>query len=321
MNASLPALLQNLSSTNFSTGTELAEKLSVSRATINGWVKQLVELGVDVHSVKGKGYRLSEPADLLDKVEFARQLSEECPLEASLCDFEWEVDSTNKRALTHTRLLNKWHLYSCEYQTAGRGRRGRQWQSGLASNLMFSLAKKTNWSPTELSSAPLITGLAIAQVLTQIGVAGVSVKWPNDIYIHGEKVAGVLCELQGSPQDDALLVVGVGINVQQAPAVAEQKVTSLASHQCELNRTELLAKVVEQILNSFRRAGQFGLQSVMDAWPRYDFLKDKPIKVNRGEHWQEGIARGINEQGQLVVETEKGALEPLSGGEVTVRWI
>jgi BirA family biotin operon repressor/biotin-[acetyl-CoA-carboxylase] ligase len=149
----------------------------------------------------------------------------------------------------------------------------------------------------------------------------VQVKWPNDLYINGRKLAGILCELQGSPVDEALLVVGIGINIFSKPADVDSPAAMLSDHVVgSLDRNELLADISRNIVDRLERAQSGDLAALILQWQDYDYLKDKNVRVLLGEQVVMGVAAGINQKGELLLRHADGSVRSFNGGEVSVRW-
>ena len=314
-------LIIGLKNGEFVSGQKLASELNVSRTTISSWVAELVSFGLDVNKVTGKGYRLCTPIELLDRRSLLSLLSVEVQSKLKVLDILADSESTNKIALSSQYEVNEWKLFASEFQHAGRGRRGREWLSPFGANLLFSLGHKTIWKAEILYLASMISGLAVAEVLRQEIGDKVKLKWPNDVYIGDQKVAGILCELLGSPQDEALLVIGIGINVNDNPNGTDIPSTKLSDHVCApVNRTELLAKLTNRIITDLSQANQNGVGQFFNKWAAIDYLRDKQVKVIQGSNIFKGLARGIDKSGQLIIELEDATLRSFNGGEVSVRW-
>lgn len=315
------AILAKLSAEQFISGTQLAEQLNISRAAIARHVTELQQLGVDIFAVKGRGYRLAQPLDLIapDKLEGLLQAS--LPAQAKLHVVPI-IDSTNQF------WLNKKddHVASgsacfAESQSAGRGRRGRTWQSPFGAALYCSVWWRSQNNLSELMGLSVAIGLAITRWLHQLGVPA-KVKWPNDIYIEQQKVAGILVELEGRPDGCGSAVVGVGLNIHLPKASSEQidqPWTHLHQWLSPLpNRTELAAGLYQAVIESLQTFESGGLQTCLADWSQYDVFTDKPVSLLMGSHHIDGICRGVDGQGALLVETAEG-VRSFFGGELSLR--
>lgn len=314
-------ILQQLSAEQFTSGQVLGNALGISRAAIAKHIKELTHWGVDIFSVKGKGYRLAKPLQMLDEQRIRAALP---PASTHLPIMLFPViDSTNRYWMQ--RYQSQPENGSCclaEMQTAGRGRRGRVWQSPFAAALYLSTYWFSDRSIAEMMGLSLAVGISMANWLTELGIDDVTVKWPNDIYIGGEKAAGILIELAGESDGHCHLVVGVGLNLDLPKQVGEhidQAFTDLHSHlRPSPERNHLAAGLIHSVTDAIRDYHQHDMARVVTAWPQFDHFKDQPIRLLMGSHTITGVARGINHQGALLVETEQG-IKAYYGGEISVR--
>jgi len=317
-------LLHVLADHKMWSGEALASKLGVTRATVSQWIKQLQQSGMEFNIVKGRGYRLVSPVQLLDKQLLLDSLSPKVRSLLSLVDISVQSPSTNDSAMKAQYPPGKWLLFSTEHQTQGRGRRGRTWESPPCSNLAFSLGYKGHIPMSQLYMSSLIAGYAVASELADCCQVDVKIKWPNDVYINDKKVAGILCELQGSPPDDVLLVIGTGINVFSEPNLTTQgaaDVTSLAREsRSGFTRTELLARLTDRMISFFYEFEKNGVDWFIKQWSALDLLNGRPIRVLKGDQVFQGVGAGIDESGQLRLKDQSGAVVLFNGGEVSVRW-
>ncbi|MEJ2046358.1 MAG: biotin--[acetyl-CoA-carboxylase] ligase [Reinekea sp.] len=314
------SLIDCLSNNDFVSGEVLSHQFSVSRTTISTWIAELESYGLTVHRVKGKGYRLIDRLQLLDKAVIHKGLSAELLDSISVIDIAAESASTNQTAMKANYFDEKWKLFASEYQHTGRGRRGRQWVSPIGTNLLFSLARKAVWPPNVLYGASILTGIAVAEALQKYIHVPAKIKWPNDIYLEDAKAAGILCEMQGSPTDEALLVVGVGINVFSSPVLNEKATTNLGRYSLgKLDRNFLLIDLVASIINSIMQAVG-NSANCYSKWVDYDYLYMKSVEIHQGQAITSGIANGIDDRGQLKLVLFSGEEQVFNGGEVSVRW-
>jgi BirA family biotin operon repressor/biotin-[acetyl-CoA-carboxylase] ligase len=316
-------LISRISEAEFVSGQALATEFNVSRATISSWMAQLDSFGLQINKVQGRGYRLQSPVKLLNKELIVDYLGMESAQRFNVINIVAETASTNQIAMQSNYPDERWHLNATEYQSAGKGRRGKVWQSPFGASLLFTLGMKRHWAADVLYLASLLAGLALAEVISKRVVedALVQVKWPNDLYINGQKLAGILCELQGSPVDEALLVVGIGINIFSKPTDVDNPAAMLDDYAVTpIDRNELLAEISRKIVNQFERAQSGELTMLIHEWQRYDYLKNREVKVHLGERVVFGVASGINSRGELVLRLADGSNRSFNGGEVTVRW-
>ncbi|NTS78733.1 bifunctional biotin--[acetyl-CoA-carboxylase] ligase/biotin operon repressor BirA [Catenovulum sp. SM1970] len=322
LNDNLLSLLSLLAGNDFHSGDKLASVLKVSRAAVSKRVAKLNELGIEVHSVKGKGYQLSPLIDLYDVEQITAALSNRFHITHTT-----QTASTNddaKKLLADNNDNTHWHLVLTEQQNAGRGRRGRSWVSSFAQNLAISLGLSLDIPVSQLSGLSIAVGLSLAKSLNELGYPA-QLKWPNDIYLNGEKLAGILLELEGAFDANCNVIVGIGINVnmpannQDAKAQIEQAWTSLYQYSGKsINRSQLLITLIERLAKDLEHFIKYGLVGQEKTWQNYDRFYNQPIQLLMPNKTICGVGKGINQEGALLLQTEQG-LETFIGGEISVR--
>ncbi|MCH8553506.1 MAG: biotin--[acetyl-CoA-carboxylase] ligase [Natronospirillum sp.] len=301
-------LLRALKSERFVSGSALAETLQISRTVVNRRLKELADMGLRVHAVTGKGYHLADPFTLLDDppADFPAQI---------LWYRHLLTTSTNEDALALSRLQSRPVLVATEYQTQGRGRRGRAWQSEFGKDLAFSLCLPLS-APETLRPYSLAAGVLLAEALRDFCGVPVSVKWPNDLQVNGAKLAGILTELH-TMDERTWIVLGIGMNVNsQELGKLDQAAVSLRDLLASpLDRSALLARLAKAL------AAALGNDFDTDwhkQWPALDALAGKPVQIESGDRCQLGTAAGVAPDGALLVDTEVGQ-KRITGGQVSVR--
>ncbi|YCH30285.1 bifunctional biotin--[acetyl-CoA-carboxylase] ligase/biotin operon repressor BirA [Erwinia sp. D4-22] len=308
-------LVAILADGEFHSGEQIGEKLGMSRAAINKHIQTLKEWGLDVFTVTGKGYCLSEPVQLLDEAEINQRLDQQGVAVIPV------IDSTNQYLLERMGSLKTGDACVAEYQQAGRGRRGRQWFSPFGANLYLSMYWRLEQGPAAAMGLSLVIGIVIAEVLQQLGAESVRVKWPNDLYLNDRKLAGILVEMIGKTGDAAQIVFGAGINLKMRTpdaSVVNQGWINLQEAGITINRNELVSLLVNQLRHSLRDFEREGLAPFLPRWQRLDNFINRPVKLLIGEREVLGIARGIDQQGGLLLEQD-GVTKPWVGGEISLR--
>lgn len=308
-------IISLLADGEFHSGEHLGESLGMSRAAINKHIQTIREWGVDVFTVPGKGYSLPAAINLLD-VEHILGL-----LEDKRVTVLPVVDSTNQYLLDRLAELTSGDACIAEYQQAGRGRRGRQWVSPFGANLYLSMFWRLEQGPAAAMGLSLVIGIVMAEVLQRLGAEQVRVKWPNDLYLNDRKLAGILVELTGKTGDAAQLVLGAGINMAMRETNAsqiDQRWINLQEAGIAIDRNELAAKLLNELRSSLRQFEVDGLAPFISRWRQLDNFIDRPVKLLIGEQQIFGIARGIDQQGALLLEQE-GVIKPFIGGEISLR--
>ncbi|MFP3440614.1 bifunctional biotin--[acetyl-CoA-carboxylase] ligase/biotin operon repressor BirA [Pantoea sp. SIMBA_133] len=313
---SLPLkLIDILADGEFHSGEQLGETLGMSRAAINKHIQTLKSWGLEVYTVTGKGYSFPAPLQLLNEQEILGQLSQ-----ADIAVIP-VIDSTNQYLLERMHSLPSGSVCLAEYQQAGRGRRGRHWFSPFGANLYMSMYWRLEQGPAAAMGLSLVIGIIMAETLRSLGAQDVRVKWPNDIYLHDRKLAGILVELTGKTGDAAQIVMGAGINLAMRTAEAaqiNQGWINLQEAGVTINRNELAATLINRLREALPVFEQEGLTPFVTRWAELDNFINRPVKLLIGEREVHGIARGIDNQGGLQLEQD-GKIQSWVGGEISLR--
>ncbi|MGY3568477.1 bifunctional biotin--[acetyl-CoA-carboxylase] ligase/biotin operon repressor BirA [Vibrio paucivorans] len=309
------SILKVLSAGGFHSGEGLGEALGISRAAISKHIKGIQEWGVDIYRVQGKGYQLAQPMQLLD----ATVIQSRVTLPVELIPI---IDSTNQYLLDRADSLESGTVCIAEYQAKGRGRRGREWVSPFGSNLYLSMYWRLDAGMAAAMGLSLVVGVAIVEALEKLGVDGVKLKWPNDLYYQDRKLAGILVEMSGQAGAAANLVIGMGMNLKMAENTVgiTQPWSSLTEAVCgeALDRNELASMLVNTLHTALTDYELQGMSGFVERWNRLDNFIGRKVKLIMGQREITGVARGINEQGAVLLETEHG-LESYIGGEISLR--
>lgn len=318
----LTALLRQLADGEWHSGETLAGESGCSRAALAKRVQRLTRLyGLECEAVAGRGYRLALPLDLLDTDTIAGALSGGFRRSTVLL----QTDSTN-RWLLDADADDDPQLCAAEQQTAGRGRRGRSWQAPFASGLMLSVALPFDAPSAGPGALPLALGVAVAECLEGHGLAGIALKWPNDILLRSgdqriAKLGGLLCEARGEMGGRLRIVAGLGINVRHFPALdaLDQPATALDRVLPQPPaRSALVAQLANALLDAAERYARHGFAAFADAFARRDALVQQRVLVHDRAPW-EGSAQGVDHDGALRVQRDDGSMATVHAGDVTVR--
>lgn len=224
-----------------------------------------------------------------------------------------EIDSTN---LYLKKNLNCPRICFAEMQTKGRGRMGRAWHSPFGQNIYMSYAYHFKQDINELSGLSLVIAMAMLNAIKQIGIdAPIMLKWPNDGIYKGQKLMGNLIQMQGEAA-----IIGLGINVNMMECESDditQDWTSLKKITGkEIDRNLLCVALIDNLNTSLQRFCHYGLADFKSQWQQLDYLYNQTIKLNDGEF--SGIAKGINEQGNLLLELANGEIKAFAAGETSI---
>lgn len=311
-------LLKLLKDGRFHSGEALGAILGVSRSAVWKQLQRLEsELGMPIHRVRGRGYRLAEPLQLLEAGAIMSLAHGSCwPMFISD-----SVDSTNAHAL---RLVEEGvvapFLVLAEQQLAGRGRRGRKWVSPFAQNLYYSLVLRIDGGLRQLEGLSLVVGLAVLQALRDSGVSEAGLKWPNDVLVGPRKIAGILLELVGDPADVCHVVLGIGVNANMRVAEeVDQQWTSIRLETGELvDRNQLVAHLGGVLQSYLLRHQQFGFAAIQAEWEKNHLWQGCAVSLVAGVSQIDGVVLGVDRQGALRLDVA-GVENTYSGGELSLR--
>ncbi|WP_100658730.1 bifunctional biotin--[acetyl-CoA-carboxylase] ligase/biotin operon repressor BirA [Alteromonas flava] len=308
-------ILQRLADGKFHSGEGLAGEFGISRTAIANHIKALGELGLDIFSVKGKGYCLADPITLLSTAAINALLPESARLPLTVLPI---IDSTNNYIKQHIEQLPNGQVVVAEAQTAGRGRRGKTWVSPFASSLYLSTCWRFQGGFQQVAGLSLFVGITIIQALQALNIDGLAIKWPNDIYRHGEKLGGILVEIEGQIDTQVNCIIGIGINVNLPDVTAQidQPFTDLSD--LALDRNQLCAAIIQALSTGLPEFASHGLDPIVGIWNEWDIFYQQPVSIHSQGRVVEGINQGIDAQGALLLETPKGQ-QIIHAGEVSLR--
>lgn len=318
-------LIRLLADGRFHSGETLAQGFGVSRAAVWKQLQGLHELlDLEVHAVRGRGYRLARPLELLDPEAIRSALSAAACTRLSSLEIHASIDSTNSHLMrAAVQGAPPGQVCLAEQQTTGRGRRGRHWVSPFGSNIYLSILWRYPLAPMELSGLSLAAGLATVRALSALGVQGVGLKWPNDVLWRGRKLAGLLLEVSGESGGPSQVVLGLGLNTslsERQGEFIEQPWVDLASVSAGqgISRNALAAALLEELLEALDRFHDQGLGPLLDEWQRHDLYHGKRVQLRMAERVVEGIHRGIDKSGALLLDCGEG-VRAFHAGEVSLR--
>jgi len=311
-------LLDLLADGHFHSGEALGEVLGISRGAVWKQIAALSDLGLDIFRVPGRGYRLSRPLEWLNTADIKSALwpSTDARL-TELLLFD-STDSTNSQLLARNGPADAVLGCLAEHQTAGRGRRGRQWISPFGANLYLSLSWPFASLPPDFPALGLVAGVAARRALSDVGVANIQLKWPNDLYAEGAKLGGILLEMRGEPPGACRVVAGMGINV----AMPDRAATEVDQRWIDLShlpggdavsRNALAAALLNRWIEAFAVFETAGFGRFIEEWRSADLLAGHDVEISDGRERLEGRARGVAHDGALELETTDGVRRIVAG--------
>ena len=309
---------------NYVSGQELCEHFGVSRTAVWKAINQLKKEGYCIQAVQNRGYLLVSEDEVFGQNELESRMDTKWA--GHPVSFYDTVNSTNLRAkLDADNGASEGALVVADMQTAGRGRRGRTWSSPAGLNVYFTLILKPQYVPDKASMVTLVMALAVAEGIRETCGVEAGIKWPNDIVANGKKVCGILTEMSVERDFIHHVVIGVGINVGLQEFAPELAATA-TSLQAECGRNVPKAALVANIMKAFEKhyevfRGKADLSGLIGSYNEMLVNRDREVRVLDPKGEYNGIARGINEVGELLVELPDGRVEKVYAGEVSVRGI
>ena len=318
------ALLPLLADGAIVSGQALADALGVSRTAVWKQLRNLEELGLQIESVKGQGYRIPGGIELLAAEEVISALSPIARQLLSELDLRDTVGSTNAEAMERIAAgSGSGYVCSAEQQNAGRGRRGRTWVSPYGRNLYLSAVWEYEQGAAVLEGMSLAVGVVVARALAACGVPPVQLKWPNDLLYDSAKLGGILLEMTGDPAGACQVVVGIGLNVDMptnSATAIDQAWTDVAKV-CggpAPGRNLLLAALLDELLPMLARFEKTGFAAWREEWQGLDAFAGVNVVLHSGSQQMAGRACGVDERGALQLQTTTG-FQSVFGGEISLR--
>jgi BirA family biotin operon repressor/biotin-[acetyl-CoA-carboxylase] ligase len=308
-------LVEALANGQFHSGAKLAEQFDLSRTAIANNIAALQALGLDVYSVKGKGYALAKPLTLLSEHVISEYLAPSVQPQLTLLPV---IHSTNTYVKDNIEQMPQGAVVVAEAQTAGRGRRGRQWVSPFAASLYLSICWRFQGGYQQIGGLSLFVGDCVLKALQSLKVDGLGVKWPNDIYRHGRKLGGILVEVEGQIGSEVSCIIGIGINVDlpDLESQIDQPFNDLSD--LNIDRNHLCAALVNTLHQQMPDFEENGLANIVDSWNQYDVFAKREVAIISQDNTLRGMNLGINVQGALQLQTATGVRD-IHGGEVSLR--
>jgi BirA family biotin operon repressor/biotin-[acetyl-CoA-carboxylase] ligase len=303
-------------------GSELARRFGVTRAAVWKRLAELREAGLPLAAVAGRGYRLELPLELLDAAAIRNRLPEVMRARFGDIAVHWDIDSTSSELLRGAGLRADLAVCLAEQQSAGRGRRGRQWQSPLLCNVYLSVLKRFERGMGSLAGLSLAVGVAVARALERCGARALELKWPNDVLAGEGKLAGILVELGGEFLGPCHAVIGIGANLYlPAPvrAAIEQPVADLATLCAPLPpRNRVVAALLEELAQVLDVFAAGGFAALRGEFERRDRLRGRAITLSDANGVQHGQGAGVDARGALLLR-QGDTITAFDSAEVTVR--
>jgi BirA family biotin operon repressor/biotin-[acetyl-CoA-carboxylase] ligase len=316
------ALLRRLADGEFHSGETLAHEFGVTRATVCNALHDTAPFGLTLYSVRGRGYRLAQPLQWLDAELVRRGLG----AAAGGLHIEILEHAASSNALLLQRSAQgaaSGTVLAVEWQTAGRGRRGRTWHSALGDALTYSVLWRFDGGLAALSGISLAVGVAMMRALHELGVSDAGLKWPNDVLLDDGKLAGILIEAQGDMLGPSAVVIGIGLNLGIPEEMRErigQPASGLRSRgAARTERNHVLAVSLKHLAEVLRGFGKGGFAAMREEWERHHVYHGRGVKLLLPDGTQVlGTVAGVTDDGTLRLQTDDGE-RLFNAGEVSLR--
>ena len=309
---------------DYVSGQELCEHFGVSRTAVWKAVGQLKKEGYRIQAVQNRGYLLETGEELYGRSELASRMDTRWAGHPVM--FYDALGSTNLQAKVDAEQgAAHGTLVVADMQTAGRGRRGRSWSSPPGTNVYFTLILKPRIKPDAASMLTLVMALAVAEGIRETCGMAPGIKWPNDVVMNGKKICGILTEMSAEREYIHYVVTGVGINVKSQefdPEVAA-KATWLEQ---ECGRPVPRARLIASVMQSYEKyyeifLGTGDLAGLQEAYNGLLVNCGRQVHVLDPKGEFQGLSRGINQMGELLVEREDGTVTAVYAGGGSVRGV
>jgi BirA family transcriptional regulator, biotin operon repressor / biotin---[acetyl-CoA-carboxylase] ligase len=310
----------------YHSGEALAARFAVSRSAVWKAVGALAALGVQVAAVRGRGYCLEQPLELLEARAINALLPAALRSRLRYGAVAWSIASTNATLLTATPPApGQFDYLLAEHQSAGRGRQARRWFAPPAGAICLSLGYSYAALPKDAGALSLAIGVCALRALRELGPLPLALKWPNDLIADGRKLGGILIELRAEAAGPAYVVIGIGINCALGRSTAA-RVRASGTEACDLAalgvpavaRNALAAALIREIAHGAECFGREGFAPFAAEWRAADALSGRAVAVHGAGGVIVGHARGISADGALCVHTRDG-LQQFTSGDVSVR--
>jgi len=320
-------LLAALADGDAHSGEELARTFGVTRAAVWKQVPKLTEWGLAVDAVPGVGYRLRRGIELLDAGVLRGALPPHVAARIATLEVFTEIESTNRHVLAAAPPNGLLRVCLAEFQTAGRGRRGRKWSTPLGAGLCLSVGWQFADAPAELSALTLAVGVVVRRAVARVAGIDIALKWPNDLVWDERKLGGILLELTAEGQGGCHVVAGIGLNVALPPELMPtlsdwpRGAVDLASATGGRppSRSALAAALIAELAQLFASYADAGFGAYREDWRAADYLRGRAVRLDDAGGPVAGTAVGIEADGALLIETAPGARRRVIAGDVSVR--
>jgi BirA family biotin operon repressor/biotin-[acetyl-CoA-carboxylase] ligase len=302
---------------------DLSQKLGISRATIRAQIDELRKLGYEIEASPHLGYRLLDSPDVLHADDLLSRLGKTKVIGRDIRVFQ-ETTSTNDVIEKLARDgVKEGVVVFAESQTKGRGRLGRKWSSPAGKGLWFSTLLRPELQPQQATQLIVAAAVALRRAVETVTGLKAEIKWPNDLLLRGKKIAGILTELSAELDRVKHVILGIGVDVNQAsadfPADLRRIATSLRAELDEsVSRSDLAVAILRELDHDYFRVCSGRFAALADEWESFCTTIGQHVVIRVGDRQIRGRAESLGEDGALLLRSQYGHLERIIGGDVTL---
>jgi BirA family biotin operon repressor/biotin-[acetyl-CoA-carboxylase] ligase len=312
-------LMASLADGRMHSGAQLARFLGVTRAAVWKRVASLEKRGVLLLRVRGRGYRLAQPVEMLDAGVIVEHMRPDTRCILHDVRVEFAIKSTN------LELLNRDDSHGClllaEYQSGGRGRRGNRWLSPPAAGICMSLGWRFDQAPAAAGALSMLTGAALMRALSRCGIEGAGLKWPNDLVCRGRKLGGLLIESRGQHAGPMDVVIGAGINVSLPGGLrvpGDNEPIDLAGCGGVTSRNRLAAGIADELVEMLTALDAGNVDTYRETWRRHDLGTGHDGTLRLAGESLTGRVLGVSDAGMLRMRVD-GVEREFTAGDLSLR--
>lgn len=304
------------------TGVELAAEFGITRAAVWKRIQLLRDRGLQISILANRAYALAQPTPMMSAEGIRAALNAQTRAQLRHLQVEFDVPSTQTLAMAAPTPDTGMAVWVAETQSQGQGRRGKQWCSPPLANIYCSINRRFPGSVAAMNGFSLACAVLLVRSLRAQGIEGLTLKWPNDIWLYGKKCAGLLIQLRGESGGPCDATIGFGLNVGlsvEAGATIDQPWTAIVRHYPgSWDRNRMLAEVLNTFQTGFEIFQREGLAAFLHDWQACDGLSGQALVLEDGQRRIEGVSHGIDRNGALLLETAHG-IQSFHSGELSVK--
>ncbi|WP_096200909.1 biotin--[acetyl-CoA-carboxylase] ligase [Bacillus sp. FJAT-45350] len=304
----------------FVSGQKISELLGCSRTAIWKHIEELRKSGYELEAVPRKGYRIVSRPNSISPQEIKVGLHTNTI--GKEITFQESVTSTQELAhrLAQENAVEG-HVVISDEQTKGKGRLGRVWHSPMGTSVYMSLILRPQIPPQQAPQLTLLAAVAVVQGIEKATGLQCEIKWPNDILLKGKKIVGILTEMQSEPDCVHSVIIGIGINVNHKREQFPSDIRDIATSLCiekneEINRAALIRSIFEELESLYVKYLEHGFDIIKPLWESYAVSLGKQIKATTVKGVLIGYAKGITNDGVLLLEDAQGTIHPIYSADI-----